>query len=609
VVVANRKTGDKHKLRRLLSLTFRTVFGRMLWNMNLDVQSGLKVFRAELLNRINVHSKPWTFDLEFLLRARNAGYKLGEVDIDLDQRKGGRTKTGILEASYQIGREAIRLRFNPPNHVPFDRRSESEKSGFHYKGKAYEPHNHLNIFETAVRRFSIRQSVIGIFLTIAIIGVFVLDFHGALETAVGALTVLYFCDLLLSAVLVSRSYYGFSAETVEVDEISDRKDWPTYTVFCPLYKETAVLPQFVEAMGKLEYPADKLEVMLLLEADDTDTIAAAEAMNLPAYFRIVVVPHSMPKTKPKACNYGLKQATGEYAVIYDAEDVPDPLQLKKAIIVFERSKEKIGCIQAKLNYYNWNQNLLTRLFTLEYSLWFDLILPGLQSIKAPIPLGGTSNHFRTKDLRDFGGWDPFNVTEDADLGIRMAKHGYSTLVLDSVTMEEANSQYGNWIRQRSRWIKGYIQTYFVHTRKMTTKQSRRDFSIFQLIIGGKVLSALVNPLMWLLTVIYFVFRQTTGAYIHSLYSAPIFYLGLTTLILGNFLYLYIYMMGAAKRNQPELIVTAFFVPFYWLMISIATVKAIKEFITKPFHWQKTTHGLHLKNVIGTDKPVAHGESS
>ncbi len=302
-------------------------------------------------------------------------------------------------------------------------------------------------------------------------------------------------------------------------------------------------------MTQLDYPHDKLEILLLLEADDTDTIAAAQSMGLPANFTIVVVPHSMPKTKPKACNYGLKRATGEYAVIYDAEDVPDPMQLKKAVIVFERSQGKIGCIQAKLNYYNWDQNLLTRLFTLEYSLWFDLILPGLQSINAPIPLGGTSNHFRTSDLRKFGGWDPFNVTEDADLGIRLAKHGYTTLVLDSVTMEEANSQYRNWIRQRSRWIKGYIQTYFVHTRKVATKQSWRNYSIFQLLIGGKVLSALVNPLLWSLTIVYFVFRQATGEYIHSLYSAPIFYLALTTLIIGNFLYFYIYMMGAARRDR------------------------------------------------------------
>ncbi|HEV2402794.1 MAG TPA: glycosyltransferase [Candidatus Saccharimonadales bacterium] len=596
VMVANRKSlHDDSKLRRIASYSFRIIFGRLLWNMRMDIQSGLKVFRADILQRIAVDSKPWTFDLEFLLKAKNAGYKIGEVNIDFGVRTAGKTKLRVLSASYQIGKETMRLRFNPPNYIPFNK-TDSPRDGFHYRGKAYEPYNQLNIHETAVHRFSTRQSIIGVFFALAIIIGLIFDFHAVFVIAIAALTTLYLGDLVLSLIMVTRSYYGIGAEAVTEDEIASRQSWPVYTIFCPLYKESAILSQFVSAMTKLEYPKNKLEVMLLLESDDIDTIAAARDMQLPHYFKIVVVPDSMPKTKPKACNYGLSLAKGEYAVIYDAEDIPDPLQLKKSVVVFKRSDSKIGCIQAKLNYYNWDQNILTRLFTLEYSLWFDLILPGLQSINAPIPLGGTSNHFRTSDLRKFGGWDPFNVTEDADLGIRLAKNGYSTLMLDSVTMEEANSHYRNWIRQRSRWIKGYIQTYFVHTRKMTIKQSRRNFSIFHLIIGGKVLSSLINPILWLLTISYFLFDHKVGSYIHSLYSPVVLYIGIIALIVGNFLYLYMYMLGAAKRNHSELIIAALLVPFYWLMISIATPKAIKEFITKPFHWQKTIHGLHLAHM-------------
>ena len=610
IVVGKRKQAYKEsRLRGFISRAYRLIFGQLVWNLRIDVQSGLKVFRAEILDRIDVNSKQWTFDLEFLVKARNAGYRVGEVDIDFYPRKDGKTKINLISASYQIGKESLRLRFHTPNYIPFSRAENEESTGFHYKGHAYEPHNHLNFTETAARRFSMRQAIIGIAAITVAACAFVYNFHATVETIIGALTILYFIDLLLSLLLIARSYYSFTPEYVAGPEFAGRKQWPKYTIFCPLYKETAVLPQFIDAMKHLDYPQDKLEIMLLLEADDIDTIQAAEAMGLPGNFKVVIVPHSMPKTKPKACNFGLKLATGEYVVIYDAEDIPDPQQLKKAITVFERATGKVGCIQAKLNYYNWDQNLLTRLFTLEYSLWFDLILPGLQSINAPIPLGGTSNHFRASDLRRFGGWDPFNVTEDADLGIRLAKGGYSTLILDSVTMEEANSQYRNWIRQRSRWVKGYIQTYFVHTRKTASRQSIRNFSIFQLIIGGKVLSALVNPILWSLTVVYFAFRETAGAYIHSLYSAPVFYIALTTLIVGNFMYLYMYMMGAAKRGQPELILTAFLVPFYWLMISIATVKAIKEFVVKPYHWQKTTHGLHLKQQVPIGNMLTQGESA
>src|SRR5258706_1512248 len=204
--------------------------------------------------------------------------------------------------------------------------------------------------------------------------------------------------------------------------------------------------------------------MLLLEKDDKETIKQINSTYLPSYFDIVIVPKSQPKTKPKALNYGLRVAKGEFVVIYDAEDIPDPMQLKKAVVAFNKAKKDVICIQAKLGFYNSNQNILTKLFTIEYCLWFDLVLTGLQSIHAPIALGGTSNHFRRKDIIMLKKWDPFNVTEDADLGMRIVKNGFSTAIINSYTMEEANSQLINWFRQRSRWIKGYLQTYFVHMR-------------------------------------------------------------------------------------------------------------------------------------------------
>ncbi|HLX64322.1 MAG TPA: glycosyltransferase [Planctomycetota bacterium] len=258
----------------------------------------------------------------------------------------------------------------------------------------------------------------------------------------------------------------------EINALQDA-DLPIYTILVPMYKEPEVAQKIARTVTKLDYPIDKLDVKLLLEEDDAPTRAKIDEVlhTLPPCVQVIIapkIPKGQPRTKPRACNWGLEAARGKYLVIYDAEDQPEPDQLKKAVVVFRKleaqKKDRVVCLQAKLNYFNVDQNWLTKFFTLEYTTWFDLFLPGLHSFHAAIPLGGTSNHFKTEVLKQIGGWDSFNVTEDCDLGIRLARQGQSTEVLDSTTWEEANSQYGNWVRQRSRWIKGYFQTHLVHTR-------------------------------------------------------------------------------------------------------------------------------------------------
>jgi len=224
------------------------------------------------------------------------------------------------------------------------------------------------------------------------------------------------------------------------------------------------LPIITESLRNIDYPLSKLDIKLILEDDDEETIAAAKNLNLESMFEIIRVPVSLPKTKPKACNYALNFARGELVTIYDAEDKPERDQLKKAVIAFRKAPKNTAVIQARLNYFNANENWLTRMFTLEYSLWFDFYLPALEALKIPIPLGGTSNHFKLRILKDVNAWDPYNVTEDADLGVRLTQLNYRVGVVNSTTYEEATNRFGNWIRQRSRWIKGYMQTYLVHMR-------------------------------------------------------------------------------------------------------------------------------------------------
>jgi cellulose synthase/poly-beta-1,6-N-acetylglucosamine synthase-like glycosyltransferase len=272
------------------------------------------------------------------------------------------------------------------------------------------------------------------------------------------------------------------------------------------------------------------------------------------------------------------------------------------VLAFEASPSDVACVQAKLNFYNPTQNLLTRLFTAEYSLWFDLILPGLQACGCPIPLGGTSNHFRLATLKALGGWDAFNVTEDCDLGVRLAKRGWRTAMLDSTTLEEANSRFKNWLPQRTRWIKGYIQTYFVHMRRPSRFGSRGWLEPrlwgFQMVVAGKVFSTLVNPLLWALTLVYFAFRPIVGSTIEAFFPAPVLYVGVVCLLFGNFLYLYYYMVGCARRSQYDLIKFVFIAPFYWAAISAAAWMAVYRFVRQPHYWAKTSHGLHLVSRQG-----------
>jgi cellulose synthase/poly-beta-1,6-N-acetylglucosamine synthase-like glycosyltransferase len=389
---------------------------------------------------------------------------------------------------------------------------------------------------------------------------------------------------------------------VSDEEIAALKDadLPYYTILVPVHREAEVLPDILKSLALIDYPAARLDILVLLEEDDLETIQKFDEINPPRFIQKIIVPDELPKTKPKACNYGLIHARGEYVVIYDAEDMPDRDQLKKVYIAFSKTPANVACIQAKLNYYNSRQNILTQWFTVEYSMWFDLLLPGLDAEHAPIPLGGTSNHFRTYALVEAGAWDPYNVTEDADLGIRLFKRGYRTRIVDSTTYEEANSQYDNWIRQRSRWLKGYMQTWLVHMRHpiaLIKEIGFRNFMSFQFIVGGTFFTALMNPIYWIMTLLWFVAQPS---FIHLLFPGPIFLMGALCLYVGTFVFTYVNIAGAMRRGYYDMVRTAMLSPIYWAMSSIASWKGFVQLIFKPHFWEKTRHGLYHKPVVNAE---------
>jgi len=422
-----------------------------------------------------------------------------------------------------------------------------------------------------------------------------------LATAIGliaAVTLLY-----LAALIYRLAIYWLSFRNPEVAVVTDEEarsipagELPIYTVLVPAYHEPSVIGALIGRLREFEYPVDKLDIRILLEEDDGETIAATAA-ELAAHpgpqFTIVRVPDSQPRTKPKACNYGLLGARGEYVTIYDAEDRPEPLQLRRAVAALERFGSSVACLQAKLSYYNADQNLLTRWFTIEYAMWFSFLLPGLVSERGPLPLGGTSNHFRRAVLLAVGGWDPYNVTEDADLGIRLARQGYQTRVLESTTLEEANSDVINWIKQRSRWYKGYLQTWLVHTRH--PRQLRRELGWrgivgFNLFVAGTPLLALLNPVFWTLTALWFLVHP---AVILALFPAWLYYLSLGVMVVGNFSLFYTWLVSARITGSRSLVFASLLVPLYWALMSLAATKAAIQLVSAPSFWEKTVHGLDL----------------
>jgi cellulose synthase/poly-beta-1,6-N-acetylglucosamine synthase-like glycosyltransferase len=467
-----------------------------------------------------------------------------------------------------------------------------------------DEHPHLSA-AVAFTRAQRRSLVAAVALTVVLL---VVEPSATSIVLVGSATFIYALVILNRLALFARSLRDDRVERVSDEEARAFPDelLPAYTVMVPAYHEPEVISLLLVAIGELDYPIDKLDVKVLLEADDDETIAAAKGVDLGPHIEAILVPPADPRTKPKALNFGLGSARGEIVTIFDAEDRPEPLQLRRAAVAFQRVPDDVVCLQAKLGYHNASQNLITKWFTLEYAMWFSLLLPGLVSFDAPIPLGGTSNHFLRRELEQLGAWDPFNVTEDADLGIRMSRSGKRTRVLESTTLEEANSDFVNWMKQRSRWYKGYLQTWLVHMRhpkELYDDLGARSFAQFNLFVGGTPFLAIINPAFWVMTLVWFLAHPH---FIKAVFPAPVFYVALICWAVGNFAIDYITVITARVIEAPRLLVAAIFVPVYWVMMSVAAIKAALQLLFAPSYWEKTTHGL---DTAGLARPAVVGGSS
>lgn len=400
----------------------------------------------------------------------------------------------------------------------------------------------------------------------------------------------YTLFLCYKMVLAGAALLLADRRDLEVKDLCD-DDLPVYTILIPLYREQRVYKKLIESIRALDYPLEKLDVKLLLESDDQATLRVAGETELPPCFEKIVIPDSFPKTKPKALNIGLERARGEFLVIYDAEDRPEPAQLKKAVAAYRANPLPLACVQARLDFYNPDENVLARWFTNEYAVWFGIYLPGINCFGGPTPLGGTSNHFRTDVLKRMGGWDAYNVAEDCDLGIRMYRRHYTVGMIDSVTHEEANCRsVWAWIRQRSRWIKGYLQTYLVYMRtppKLLRSLGAVGFINFQMLVGGSVLALLLAPLYWGLTA-YWLWKRPE--IVSRFFPGPILWLGLGLLVVGNFFLIFTSALKSYHAGRYTHVKYALAEPAYWLLQSLGAYKGVMQFCTQPFFWEKTEHG-------------------
>jgi glycosyltransferase XagB len=384
------------------------------------------------------------------------------------------------------------------------------------------------------------------------------------------LNILYFSSQIFKFITVCL---GITNRTKENYPIPD--DLPIYSILLPLYNENKILNKLIIAMTNLDYPKENLDIKLLIEEDDLCTLSALDNLTLPYFIEIIKIPSCDPRTKPKACNYGLEFVRGKYVTIYDAEDIPDPMQLKKAVAKFNNSPPDLICLQARLNYYNKYENYISKLFSIEYSILFDYVIKGLQTLKMPLPLGGTSNHFIVEKLKEVGSWDAFNVTEDADLGLRLCHYGYKSAVFDSITLEESPISLKSWVIQRSRWIKGQILTALLHLN-LQNKLTVRE-------IIGILFSIYIPNLIYILLPFYILLCFLTNSYDHIIMNV--------NLLLGFFLpalYSIIIIIKNKHKNMKSSILLS--VVYYWFL-PVAGLRALWQICIKPFYWDKTEHGV------------------
>ena len=476
-----------------------------------------------------------------------------------------------------------RLRLAPPSVV---RKALVERTSRRLLFDAENAHALHSPHLTARTVITGRQGlVIGVLL--ALLGTCLALAPAVTILAIHVLAALTFFSCIMLRLLALRDARPIQRRHMQPGEPDEL---PVYSVIVALYREREIVPQLLVALGKLQWPRSKLEIKIVCEADDAETLAALRAHRLHPCIEIIEVPPGLPRTKPKALAYALPLCSGEFVTLYDAEDRPDPYQLAAAYARFRRDGQRLACLQAPLVIGNTKASILATMFAFEYAGLFRGLLPFLARSGLPLPLGGTSNHFRRSVLTEVGGWDAFNVTEDADLGLRLARYGYQVGIIRNPTMEDAPERLREWLPQRIRWFKGWMQTWLVHMRHPVLLWRELGFAGFlavQIVVFGMILSALVHP-VFLASVLYVSASVIASGSIDT-FEAQIVLLALAALVCGYGAFIMLGWRSLAASERPPLWKTICLTPVHWVLLSVAGWVAIWELWWRPHHWHKTPH--------------------
>ncbi|GAA3854830.1 glycosyltransferase [Celeribacter arenosi] len=439
-----------------------------------------------------------------------------------------------------------------------------------------------------VRALSRNMSFVGIFFLGLLLN---MPDIALIILGVWAVITLVATTALKAAAIVAQTRYESHRRRTFASRRKTTSLLPTVSIMVPLFKEREIAGRLVDRLSRLSYPRELLDILLVVEEDDTVTQAALSQTNLPRWIRQIVVPRGTVKTKPRALNIALDFCRGSIIGIYDAEDAPDPDQIHKVAAHFAAAPPEVACVQGTLDFYNTGTNWLSRCFTVEYAAWFRVILRGYQRLGLVVPLGGTTLFMRRSAIEELGGWDAHNVTEDADLGLRLARHGYRTELIDTVTYEEANCRFWPWVKQRSRWIKGYAMTWAVHHRK--PRKLLRDLGWWRFIgvnilFLGSLSQIVLAPLLWS----FWAFPLGLPHPLRGVLPGE----ALTALgilfILSEITALTAGFLSTRGANKPGLWAWVPTLHLYYPIATLAGAKALFEMVTKPFYWDKTVHGVH-----------------
>ncbi|WP_299784941.1 glycosyltransferase family 2 protein [uncultured Marivita sp.] len=374
---------------------------------------------------------------------------------------------------------------------------------------------------------------------------------------------------------------------------------PVVSLIVPLFNEASIANSLVQRLSRLTYPKSLLDVVLVLEEKDNLTRNMIGDLSLPAWMRVVVVPDAELKTKPRALNYALGHTRGDIVGILDAEDAPATDQIERVVEAFHLAPDDVACVQGILDFYNTRSNWISRCFTIEYATWFRIVLAGAARLGLPIPLGGTTVYLKRSALQQVGGWDAHNVTEDADLGIRLSRFGYRTILIPTVTREEANHRFISWIKQRSRWLKGYIVTYLVHMKRpfrLLRDLGLRKFLGFQFFFLTTILQFTLAPALWSFWLVLFGFSTPFMEMFPAAWTGGLLALFLLTELIS----LLIGFVAVGRTQHEQLMQWVPMMFLYFPMGVFAVYKAWSELIFKPFYWDKTQHGIAAPDVPGGD---------